>query len=178
VPNMTVADCGEIIAVLSATYPNATFTDRSPAAWHVFLSQYDRDQVRAVLPSICKASPEFCPSAPALAKAVDDAMHPQVDTQSAWDLVHKAIRFWGSSQPDRCRQYIREHDAANADVIIAAAGSIGWQRLGTAEFKDHGTLLAQFRDHLADAARQSSTAQLRESIALTSNGATAIGGGL
>jgi hypothetical protein len=139
-----LVDCTEVIAILQGNYPHATFTDRSPESWYATLCDYDRHSVLAILPDIMKASPDYCPSAPKVAKAVDDARTNPLNAQDAWQKVHRAIKDCGSSNGSCLRKHITDNR------VWEAATTIGWQRLGLTPFSEHGTLFAQFKGVLAD----------------------------
>lgn len=141
---MELVDCVEVIAVLQANYPHANFTPQSPAGWHATLHDYSREEVLAVLPSVMKNFPDYCPSAPRVAKAIDDTRTPPLNAQEAWDQVHAAIRACGHTKISCLRLHTTD------DRIWKAAETIGWQRLGLTPFEQHGTLFAQFKGVLND----------------------------
>jgi hypothetical protein len=154
-----------VIAMLSDAYPSVRFGESAPATWQMVLSDYSDDQLLAVMPAVLRAHPEFCPSTAAFAKAIDDAMAPKVDVQQAWQVVHDAIKACGSHQPNGCREYVEQRLPADAPVVITAAQTIGWQRLGQTPFSEHGTLFAQFRHCLEDAVGHADSVQLRDALA-------------
>jgi hypothetical protein len=148
-----LVDCTEVIAILQGNYPNANFTDRSPEAWYATLREYDRSEVLAILPDAMKDSPDYCPSAPKIAKAIDDARIPPLNAQGAWEQVMRAIKACGCQNGTCLRREIED------DRVFSAASTIGWQRIGLAPFSDHGTLFAQFKGVLNDSI---TTARLEE----------------
>lgn len=161
---MTITECAEICAILSATYPNATFTDQSPAAWHMVLADYDTAAVMAILPSVLKDNRQFCPSAPAIAGAVDDALNPKVSAQEAWQSVLKAINDIGTYEIPAMRRSISD------PATVRAADTIGWERIGHAPHSEHGTLFAQFRGCFEDAQDTARHTEHREAITGATNG--------
>jgi len=141
---MELVDCVEVIAKLQGNYPHATFTSYSPQAFYDTLHSYTLSEILGILPAVMKDHPQYCPSAPAIAKAIDDARKPPLNAQEAWDAVHSAIRACGSANAKCLRARISE------EQIWKAAETIGWQRLGMTPFEHHGTLFAQFKGVLND----------------------------
>lgn len=159
---MNLAETAKLIAKLSDLYPNARFSNDAPATWHELLESIPEQAITAILPGLLADSPEFCPTAGTILRAVRDAIAPTVNVQEAWEKVMRAASRHGAQNPTAARESIGD------DVIWKAVKAVGWQRICTADFKDHGTLVAQFREMLTGAQQSQANAERFETITAVS----------
>ena len=134
---ITEADARELVAYLDATYPNAKLTDRSHEVYRALIGDVPFSVVLAALPTILRRHPDFCPSAPALANAIQDVTEVGApDWETAWEAVkaqrrdNHLWRPWSMTDP----------------LAFRAARIIGIEAICMVESEQENTMRAQYRD--------------------------------
>jgi hypothetical protein len=155
---MTISRVIDVIETLSNCYPAAKFSDTAYSSWALILDPFTDEEVIAILPSVMEDSPQHCPSAPAIAKAVRDARNPPLNAQAAWDQVMKAVRTCAPNQTQCLRVTIPD------GRVLKAAETIGWERIRYSPFSEHGTLFAQFKGVLTDTITTAKLDKQREAL--------------
>ncbi|HXH79551.1 hypothetical protein [Nocardioides sp.] len=127
----------ELCAVLSDTYPNAKLGARSPEMYRALIGDVPWEVVLAALPTILRRHPDFCPSAPALANAIQDLTEGGApDWETAWEAVkaqrrdNHLWRPWSMTDP----------------LAFRAARIIGIEAICMVESDQENTMRAQYRD--------------------------------
>ena len=146
----------ELCAVLSDTYPNAKLGVRSPEMYRMLIGDVPWEAVLAALPHILSEHLDFCPSAPALGKALRDALNPASDGwEAAWAAVveqrrtNHLVRPWAMADP----------------LAMEAARTIGIEAICIVEADQENTMRAQYRDVYRGLAASGQRAEVRESVA-------------
>lgn len=153
---MTIDETRKLLDLIQDFYPNTRFSPDSDRSWHGLLEQFPRDAVLAVTNKLMLASPQFAPNAPAIVAELMAITNPGLSAQDAWEKVLKAGVRCAANDPVCVSEYVG--DSRIADAVRA----IGWYRIATADYQDHGTLYAQFRDAYAVVAERHERTALRE----------------
>jgi len=125
---MTIPQSEKIVAVLQDNYPNARLTERSPEAYRTMIGDAPFEVVLAALEKSMRASPEFCPSAPAIANAIRAILDPAPTWELGWLEVMGQVRSVGSWGVPVLK------DSAAAEVVR----SIGWSTFCNAPDPKYG----------------------------------------
>jgi len=113
---MTELQSEELCDALQSAYPNAKLTGGSPAMYRAMLGGVPFRAVLALLPKVVQANPDFCPSAPAFANAVQAVLNPTPTWEQGWEEVMRQVRSVGSWGTPVLK------DPAAAEVVRA----LGW----------------------------------------------------
>ena len=171
---MTIVDVGELLAVLSATYPNATLTEKSPEVWHVYLREYDTPTVLASLRGLLDGHPDFCPTPIRFAKDLDAILSNEKPVEVVWSEVMKIVARIGN--PDRRTAGLR--DVAEIDPLAAEVidQGITWFALSSTPVDKNDSLYRRFRDGMTEARKARRQDATRETVAAVTTGMPALNG--
>jgi len=172
---MNIVECGEIVATLSGTYPNATFTERSPQIWHAWLSEFDAAAVRAALRDICLQHPDFCPTPVRVAATMQELASTDKPIDLVWAEVMAVVAR--IANPDHRTAGMREIAAIDPLAAEVIDEGITWFALASTRADRNDSLYRRFRDGLTEARKVRRQDALRERVEAAAAGITALNGG-
>ena len=145
--SITLAQVGELCAMLSRTYPNATFDEQSPEIWHGWLKSYDQATVIRAVAVACKNSPDFCPTPVRIAADIDAAASPLPSPDLIWA---KIMKLANTIPPDHRTRAIREIAAIDPLAAHVIDEGIGWFAIANTPVEKSDHLFRKFREGLLD----------------------------